>query len=462
MPGDSRRAFIVARRIATGGRALLVSVLTVGATGAPAAPSDIPSIGYLADEPTSGWMPVLCAGLRERAWVEGGSVKIWCRYAQGKPELYAQHADDLVRLNVTVIVAVGVPAIEAARRATKTIPIVMVSLDDPVAAGLTGTPAGPGANLTGLTTLVAELSARRLELLRQVVPGVVRATALWNPTSASAAVDLSATQAAARARNVELTSVEVRGDSDFREVVAKIEAQRPQGLIVLADELTLARREPIAAFASRIRLPTVFPLRDFVDAGGLLSYGAVWTHVFRQAAGLVARGPSGLQPLHGAEGVYRADGEEPSMIPEAANRRSLTIHHIGVRGATVRRPAPTVPSCSKEASMRAIRVALVLVVVTLIAAGSAAAANYAQGTLDRYFRIEFEVTAASPRPVISGYVYNMNGGPPADRMRLSIERLDAAGRVIGSSTTWVLGGVPAGNRAYFSAPVEPAASYRVH
>ena len=296
MPGDSRRAFIVARRIATGGRALLVSVLTVGATGARAAPPDIPSIGYLANEPTPDSIPVLRAGLRERAWVEGESVKIWYRYAQGKPELYAPHADDLVRLNVTVIVAVGVSAIEAARRATKTIPIVMVSLDDPVAAGLTGTPAGPGANLTGLTTFVAELSARRLELLRQVVPGVVRATALWNPTSASAAVDLSATQAAARARNVELTSVEVRGDSDFREVVAKVQAQRPQGLIVLADELTLARREPIAAFASRIRLPTVFPLRDFVDAGGLLSYGAVWTDVFRQAAGLVDRILRGARP----------------------------------------------------------------------------------------------------------------------------------------------------------------------
>ena len=299
MPGDSRRAFIVARRIATGGRALLVSVLTIGAAGAPAAPPDIPSIGYLANEPTPDSIPVLRAGLRERAWLEGESVKIWYRYAQGKPELYAPHADELVRLNVTVIVAVGVAAIEAARRATKTIPIVMVSLDDPVAAGLTGTPAGPGANLTGLTTFVAELSARRLELLRQVVPGVVRATALWNPTSASAAVDLSATQAAARARNVALTSVEVRGDSDFREVVAKVQAfQNAQSQLggSIGDELTLARREPIAAFASRNRLPTVFPLRDFVDAGGLLSYGAVWTDVFRQAAGLVDRILRGARP----------------------------------------------------------------------------------------------------------------------------------------------------------------------
>jgi hypothetical protein len=111
--------------------------------------------------------------------------------------------------------------------------------------------------------------------------------------------------------------------------------------------------------------------------------------------------------------------------------------------------------------MRGIRLALVLVAVALIVAGSAESANYAQETLDRYFRIEFEVRAASPRPMISGYIYNANRGLDADRMQLSFERLDAAGQVIGSSTTWVLGGVPAGNRAYFSARVEPAASYRV-
>ena len=111
--------------------------------------------------------------------------------------------------------------------------------------------------------------------------------------------------------------------------------------------------------------------------------------------------------------------------------------------------------------MRGIRVALVLVTIALIAAGRAEAATYAQETLDRYFRIEFQVSAASPRPVISGYIYNTNRGVDADRMQLSIERLDAAGQVIGSSSTWVLGGVPAGNRAYFSAPVAPAASYRV-
>ena len=111
--------------------------------------------------------------------------------------------------------------------------------------------------------------------------------------------------------------------------------------------------------------------------------------------------------------------------------------------------------------MRGACVALVFAAVALMAAGSAGAANYAPESLDRYFRIEFQVTPGSARPVISGYVYNMNAGQGAERMQLSIERLDASGQVVGSSSTWVLGGVPAGSRAYFTARVEPAASYRV-
>jgi len=111
--------------------------------------------------------------------------------------------------------------------------------------------------------------------------------------------------------------------------------------------------------------------------------------------------------------------------------------------------------------MRGVRLALMLAAVVAIAAGSAAAANYAQETLDRYFRLEYEVAQSSTRPVVSGYVYNLNPGTPAERMRLSIEALDGSGNVVATSSTWVLGNVPPGNRAYFSAPVAPAASYRV-
>jgi hypothetical protein len=111
--------------------------------------------------------------------------------------------------------------------------------------------------------------------------------------------------------------------------------------------------------------------------------------------------------------------------------------------------------------MRGVRLALMLAAAVAIAAGSAAAANYAQETLDRYFRLEYEVAQGSTRPVVSGYVYNLNPGTPAERMRLSIEALDSSGNVVATSSTWVLGNVPPGNRAYFSAPVAPAASYRV-
>jgi hypothetical protein len=111
--------------------------------------------------------------------------------------------------------------------------------------------------------------------------------------------------------------------------------------------------------------------------------------------------------------------------------------------------------------MRGVRLALMLAAAVAIAAGSAAAANYAQETLDRYFRLEYEVAQGSTRPVVSGYVYNLNPGTPAERMRLSIEALDGSGNVVATSSTWVLGNVPPGNRAYFSAPVAPAASYRV-
>jgi len=111
--------------------------------------------------------------------------------------------------------------------------------------------------------------------------------------------------------------------------------------------------------------------------------------------------------------------------------------------------------------MRLVRLALVLVAVVPVATGRAAAENYAQESLDRYFRIEYQVEPSAARPVVSGYVYNMHPGLPADRMQLAIEALDASGKVVGTSSTWIVGGVPAGNRGYFSATVVPATSYRV-
>lgn len=312
-------------RIARGGLALVVGVLVVVASGAPAAPPPPrnPWIGYLANEPTPDSIPVLRRELRERGWIEGESAKIWYRYAQGKPDLYPQHADDLVRVNVAVIVAVGEPAIEAARHATTTIPIVMVSLDDPTAAGPAATSRAPEGNLTGLTTFAVELSARRVELLKQLLPGVARAAALWNPAKTGAAVDLRATQAAAQARGVALTPVDIGADGDLRETFARIQALSPQGLIVLGDALTLAHRQRITTFASRTRLPAIYPFRDFVDAGGLASYGARWTDVFRQAAVLVDRILRGARPSELP--VTRAASFELVINLRSAHALALTV-----------------------------------------------------------------------------------------------------------------------------------------
>ena len=305
--------------------ALLIGALFGRAPAAAPPDARLPAIGYLANEPTPDSLPVLRAALRERAWVEGQTVEIWPRYAQGKPELYAAQADELARLDAAVIVAVGVPAIEAARRATKTIPIVMVSPDDPAAAGLIGDPAA-GSNLTGFTTFVPELSARRLELLRQVLPTLARVAVVWNPASGSAAVDLKATQAAAQVQNIEIVPFEVKGDSDVRDVFVKIKEKRVQALIVLADALTLARREAIATAASRNSLPSVFALRDFVDAGGLISYGATWTDLFRQAAGYVDR-------------ILR--GARPADLPVArASRFELIVNLRTARAIPVPIPLP--------------------------------------------------------------------------------------------------------------------------
>jgi putative ABC transport system substrate-binding protein len=307
-------------RLAVLGLALLTAAAV---TPVPAASPEtrIPWIGFLANEATPDSAPVLRDTLRARGWVEGESVKIWYRYAQGKPDFYSQHADDLVRLNVNAIVAVGPEAIDAARNATKTIPIVMVSLDDP--SELVGEGAGPAANLTGITTFAPDAPARRLDLLRQVVPRLARAALLWSSDSAGASAELRATEAAAAARGVQLAKVEVTSEMDVREALRQIEKLRTQGLIVLADAVTLAHRQRLATFASRNKLPAVFPSRDFADAGGLLAYGANWTDVFRQVGALVDQILRGARPAD--LGIRRAARFELVVNLRAARAMPVTV-----------------------------------------------------------------------------------------------------------------------------------------
>jgi putative ABC transport system substrate-binding protein len=311
-----------ARWLAIAAGALLAVTVLGTASRAPQAQPDphIPWVGYLANEPTTDSVPVFRASLRERGWRDGDSVKVWSRYVQGKPEFYAQHADDLARLNVAVVVAVGAEAIEAARRATKTIPIVMVSLDAfserPAAQGK-----DPATNLTGITTFVPELAERRVDLLRQVVPQLTRAAVLWASGSAGAAADLRATQGAATAGGVELTPVAITANTDVRDALNQLGKLRPQGMIVLAGDVMLAHRQRLATFTIRAKLPAVFPSRDFADAGGLVAYGANWADVFQQAAALVDQILRGSKPAD--LGIRRASRLE--LVVNLRTARALPI-----------------------------------------------------------------------------------------------------------------------------------------
>jgi len=265
------------------------------AAGAQTQPR-VPWIGYLANEPTPDAMPVLRQGLRELGWIERQHLRIWYRYAQGRFDLFPGQVDELVRLGVNVLVAASPPAIEAARRATRTIPIVMVTTDDPVANGLVAVPGRPDGNLTGFSLHAAELAARRLELLKEAVPRAARVAVLWNPSNPTCAVELRAAAVAARALGVELTPVELRAEGDLRAALGAIKSPAPDGLLVLADVLTLAHRQRLATFAAQNRIPAMFPLAEFVDAGGLIAYGPSWSDAFRRAAVQVDRILRGARP----------------------------------------------------------------------------------------------------------------------------------------------------------------------
>jgi putative ABC transport system substrate-binding protein len=280
-------------------RAVVLVVASLSLAPAPRAAADEPRVvwaGFLANEATPESGPVLRQGLRDLGWIEGQNVKTWYRYAQGKFELFPGHADELLRVGVQVLVAVGAPAIDAARQATKTVPIVVTTTDDPVANGLVASASRPGGNLTGVSLFVPELAQRRLELLKHAVGRATRVAVLWNPSNPTSALELKETEVAARKLGVALAPVALREDAEFREALNRVKDQNAGALVVLADTLTVSRRGDLATFAAKSRLPAVYPLGEFVDSGGLLAYGPTWTEAFQRMAVLVDRILRGAPP----------------------------------------------------------------------------------------------------------------------------------------------------------------------
>ena len=235
-------------------------------------------------------------GLQERGYTLGRNLAIESRTAEYKGERYPALAAELVRLKVDVIVTLGTLASVAAKRATATIPIVMVSVGDPVGTGLVASLAWPGGNVTGLSDVNLDLSAKRVELLKETLPAATRMAIVLNPGHPPNAAQLRETKIAAQALGVEIHPFEICGAEDLAPAFAAIGRKRSQAVIILPDSLTAAHLVRIASLTIRHRLPAVYATRYFVDAGGLMAYGASIPDLFRRSAAYVDKILKGAKP----------------------------------------------------------------------------------------------------------------------------------------------------------------------
>ena len=235
-------------------------------------------------------------GLRDLGWIEGQNIALEYRYSEGRLERLPDQAADLVRSNVDVIVAWAAPEAGAAEMATRTIPIVFLTHGDPVGSGQVASLARPGGNMTGLRQMLPELTTKQLELLRHAVPSISRVAVFWNSASRIKRLDMGELQHAARALGVTLQSREVRTLDDFDSVFVATKRERPDALLTLVDPVTFTQRHLIAEFAARERLPAMYAVREFVEAGGLMSYGVDLRDLFRRGASYVDKILKGVKP----------------------------------------------------------------------------------------------------------------------------------------------------------------------
>ena len=250
-----------------------------------------------ANPATSPTVDAFRQALRELGYVEGQNVAFEYRDV-GNDASFAPHVAELVRSTPDVIlVAGGNPVIRLARDATSTIPIVMAQAGvDPVATGLVASYARPGGNVTGLTQITAELSGKRLELLKETMPGASRVAALWNPETVDKTLEFRELSAAAQTLGLTLQSLEVRAPEDLDGAFEAAARERADALVVLQEGLTLTQRPRIAELALQGRLPTIYESPQFVEAGGLMAYGVNLPDLYRRAAVYVDRILKGASP----------------------------------------------------------------------------------------------------------------------------------------------------------------------
>ena len=277
-------------------------------------------IGFLAHGQVRSY-ETLFQGLRAHGYVEGQNIIIERRYAEGHTDRFRDFAKDLVQRKADLIVVVTTPAALAVMKETSTIPIVHPAAIDPVAAGLIDSLAHPGKNLTGGSTLHAELTAKRLELLKEMVPGLSRAAVLWNEANSANAGAWTRTQDAAQALGVTVQSYAVRDVKDFDVAFADITQGRPDALLVIEDALTFQGRKQMIDFAIENHLASSFVGREAVEAGGLMSYGARLSEMYRKAADVVDKIFKGGNPAD-------IPMEQPTRLELYINLK--TAHALGL------------------------------------------------------------------------------------------------------------------------------------
>ena len=256
-------------------------------------------IGFLSPfspSATALWHQAFLQGLRDLGWVEGKNLSIEYRYAEGRRDRLPDLVADLVRLKVDIIVAsVNTDAL-VAKKATRTIPIVMASAGDPVATGLVDSLARPGGNITGLSQMAPEMAGKRLELLKEIVPKLSRVAVLWNPQGTTSTLNWKELQLPARELGVKLHSLEVQSLNDFDKAFKDATKARAGALSIMPDQLFAGNLRRIADLAVKSRLPSIFHLSEFADSGGVVGYGPDRPDQFRRAASYVDKILKGAKP----------------------------------------------------------------------------------------------------------------------------------------------------------------------
>ena len=261
-------------------------------------PAKLPTIGYLGSNVASvdsRRLPGFVQRLRELGWVEGRTIAIQYRWAEGRNERFAEIAAEFVRLSVNVIVTNATAPTAAAKQATSVIPIVFAAAADPVATGLVASLGHPGGNVTGLSMQGTDTTSKRLELLREVVPHLRRLAVLGNGGSPNVALEIGEVQAAARTLGIVVVTFDIRRAEDIAPALEALK-ERSEALYLCLDPLMTTNRVRIITLAQRAKLATMYSLREFVEAGGLMSYGPDIPDQYRRAADFVDKILRGAKP----------------------------------------------------------------------------------------------------------------------------------------------------------------------